>query len=114
MQHGIHEHGTVPVGHNEAVTVDPGGVLRVVLEEVVPQHFGDVSHAHGRSWMPAGGFLYRIHTEDANGISEFYARWHGCENSLKMDYSVECRYRSEEHTSELESRGHVEYRLRPR
>lgn len=42
--------------------------------------------------MPAGGFLYRIHTEDANGISEFYARWHGCENSLKMDYSVECRY----------------------
>src|SRR5690625_194315 len=42
--------------------------------------------------MPAGGFLYRIHTEDANGISEFYARWHGCEDSLKMDYSVECRY----------------------
>src|SRR5690625_7026330 len=108
MQHGIHEHGTVPVGHNEAVTVDPGGVLRVVLEEVVPQHFGDVSHAHGRSGMPAGGFLYRIHTEDANGISEVYARWHGCENSLKMGYSVECRYprqsRSEGHTSELQSR----------
>ncbi|MNR58424.1 hypothetical protein D3C85_1794200 [compost metagenome] len=56
------------IGENKAVAVIPGRVGWVVFQEVIPQHFGDIGHAHRRAGVARIGFLYRIHAEGANGI----------------------------------------------
>lgn len=68
MEQRVDQHGAMAVGQDEAVTVGPRGVGRVVLQVVVPQDFGDVSHAHGSTGMAGFGFLDRIHTEGADGV----------------------------------------------
>lgn len=47
MQQGVLQHAAVAVGQNEAVTVQPLGVLGVELHEVVEQDVGNGGHAHG-------------------------------------------------------------------
>ena len=62
------DHGdTVAAGHLDT------NVDRVVVHEVVPQHLGDVRHAHRRTWMAGIGLLHRIHAQGADGVSELFA-----------------------------------------
>ena len=70
VQDGIQQHGTVAVGHHEAVPVHPAGIGRVVPEEIVPQHFGDIRHAHRRAGVPGLGALHRVHTQCPDRIGE--------------------------------------------
>ena len=51
MQQGVQQHRAVPIGYDEAVPVRPFGVGRVVLQKVVPQHLGNVGHAHRHAGM---------------------------------------------------------------
>jgi hypothetical protein len=51
----------------------PSSGSRVVLEEVVPQHFGDVGHAHRHARMAGVGRLDRVHGEEADGVGEIAA-----------------------------------------
>src|SRR5690606_29132 len=57
-------------------TVGPLRVARVVLEEVAPQHFGDVGHAHWSTRMAAVGFLHSVHAEGTNGVGTFTTAGH--------------------------------------
>ena len=70
VQDGIQQHGTVAVGHHEAVPVHPTGIGRVMPEEIVPQHFSDIRHAHRRAGMPGVGALNRIHTQCPDSIGK--------------------------------------------
>ena len=73
VQQGVEQHGAVAVGQYEAVAVGPVRVGGVVLQVVIPQHLGYVSHPHGRTGVATVGFLYGIHAQGANGIGKFSA-----------------------------------------
>src|SRR5690606_1319679 len=73
VQQRVLQHRTMPVGQHEAVAVEPLRVARIVVQVVVPQHFGDVGHAHGHAGMAGVGRLDGVHGEDADGIGEVAA-----------------------------------------
>ncbi|CCK15451.1 hypothetical protein BN136_1461 [Cronobacter universalis NCTC 9529] len=68
VEQAVEQHRRVTVGKNKAVAVVPRRISRVVLEEAVPQHFGDIRHPHRGAGVAGFGFLYRIHTQRANGV----------------------------------------------
>ena len=76
VQQGILQHGTMPVGQHEAVTVGPGRVGRVMAEVIVPQHLSNICHTHGRTGVAGFGFLNRIHAQRANGVGEIVTGRH--------------------------------------
>src|SRR5690606_25938137 len=73
VEQGVDQHGAVAVGEHETVPVGPLGVGRIVAQDIVPQHFGDIRHAHGGARVAAVGLLDGVHTEGADGIGEVAA-----------------------------------------
>ncbi len=71
MQQREEKHGAVTVGQHEAVAIHPLRVGRVVLHEIVPQHFGNIGHPHGGAGVTGVCFLGRIHAQGTDGIGEF-------------------------------------------
>jgi hypothetical protein len=61
VQHRIEEHRGVAVRQHETVAIPPGRIAGIELEDVAPQHFGDVRHPHGRARMARIGLLDGIH-----------------------------------------------------
>ena len=43
-----------------------------MAEKIVPQHFGNIGHAHRCAGMSGVGFLDRIHTQRTNGIGKLF------------------------------------------
>ncbi len=76
VQQGIQEHGAVAVRQHETVAVEPAGIRGVVDQKVVPQHLGDVGHAHRRAGMPAFRFLHGVHAEGTDRVGEFETAGH--------------------------------------
>ncbi len=72
VQQRIVQHRAVPVGHHEAVTVCPLRICRIVNQIVVPEHLGNVCHAHWRARVAGVGLLNCIHTEGTNGIGKVF------------------------------------------
>ncbi|MNP05673.1 hypothetical protein D3C76_976280 [compost metagenome] len=72
VQQAVDQHGAVAVGQHEAVTVSPGRVLRVVVQEITPQDFGNVSHTHRGTRVTGFGFLYCVHAQRTNSISKLF------------------------------------------
>ena len=68
MQQRIQQHGAVAIGQHEAVAVRPMRVQRVVLQVPVPQHFGHVGHAHGRTGVAGLGQFDRIDGQHADRV----------------------------------------------
>ena len=71
VQQRVNQHGAVTVGQHEAIAVGPVWISRVVLQVIIPQHFSDIGHTHRGTRVATIRFLYRIHTEGANGIGKF-------------------------------------------
>ena len=71
------------VREDETVTIPPGGIAWVVLEEIPPQHLGDVGHPHWCARMPGRRLLNSIHGERPDRIGKLAAargalhRFHG-------------------------------------
>ena len=72
VQQAVDQHGAVAVGQHEAVTVSPGRILRVVLQEITPQDFGNVSHTHRGTRVTGFGFLYCVHAQRTNSIGKLF------------------------------------------
>jgi hypothetical protein len=70
VQQRIQQHRAMAVGQHEAVAVGPLRVGRVVAQVAVPQHFGDLGHAHGRAGMAGIGLLHAVHGKGADGVAE--------------------------------------------
>ena len=73
MQQRVQQHRAVAVRDHEAVAVGPLRIAGIVLEMIVPQHFGDVGHAHRHAGMAGVGLLHRIHRQGANGVGKLPA-----------------------------------------
>ena len=73
VQQRVQQHRAVAVGKHETVAVEPLRVGRTVLEVVVPQHLGDVGHAHGHAGVAGLRGLDRVNGEETDGVGEFAA-----------------------------------------
>ena len=73
VQQAVQQHRAVTIGQYEPVPVGPVRVGRVVFQVVVPEHFGDIRHAHGGARVTAIGGLNSVHTQCSDGIGEFQA-----------------------------------------
>ena len=76
VQHRVQQHRAVAVREHEAVAVGPVRIARVVLEEVAPQHLGDVRHAHRHAGVTGIGALHGVHGQSADGVGKFAACSH--------------------------------------
>ncbi|CAI1513220.1 Uncharacterised protein [Serratia liquefaciens] len=84
VQQAVNQHGAMAVGEDEAVTVSPVRVGRVVVQVVTPQDFGDVRNAHWCTRVAGICFLYGVHAECADGVGKLFTRGHVL---LQSDYS---------------------------
>ncbi len=72
VQQAVNQHGAVTVGQHEAVAIGPGRVLRVMVQEITPQDFGNVSHAHRGARVAGFGFLYSVHAQRTNSVGKLF------------------------------------------
>ena len=79
MQQRVLQHRAVAVGEDETVAIGPVRIGRIAVEVVVPQHLGDVGHAHRHARMAGIGGLHRVDGKEADGVGKIAAagRSHG-------------------------------------
>jgi len=70
MQQRVKQHRAVAVGEHEAVAIGPLRVGRIVLQVVIPEHLGDLGHAHRRARVARFGLFDRVHRQRANRAGE--------------------------------------------
>ena len=70
------QHRAVPRRQHETIAVPPVWVGRVVLEEIIPQHLGNVRHTHGHAGMAGIGLLNGVHGQGANRVGKLSSRRH--------------------------------------
>ena len=88
MQHCVQKHRGVTVRKYEAVAIPPTRIGWVVLEELAPQHFRHIRHAHGRAGVTGVGLLDCVHGQDADDIGEFAAGRHSALVDLIVHYTA--------------------------
>ena len=77
VQQRVNEHRTVAIGEHKTVAVGPVRVGRIVAEVAVPQHFGNVGHAHRRARVARFGFFNGVNRQHANGIGHLFGKFGG-------------------------------------
>jgi hypothetical protein len=70
MQQGVKQHRAVSVREDEAVTVGPAGIGRVMAQVAAPEYFRDFGHPHRHPWVTGVGLLHRVHREGADGAGQ--------------------------------------------
>ena len=83
MDQRIEEHRRMAAGEHEPVAVGPGGIGRVIAEEVLPDREGDRSQGHRRAWMAALGGLDGVHREGADRVDGEAVEGRGHGDSLQ-------------------------------
>ena len=73
MQQRVQQHRAVTVRDDEAIAIGPLRIAWVVLEVIVPEHFGDVGHAHRHARMPGIGLLHGVHRQGTNRVGQLPA-----------------------------------------
>jgi hypothetical protein len=68
VEQTVKQHRTVARGQDEPVTVGPGRVAWIMLEETSPEHIGHVCHPHWHTRMTGLGFLHAVHGQRADGV----------------------------------------------
>ena len=74
VQEGIEQHGAMAIGHNESVSIWPGGVGGVVSEVISPECHGHVGHAHRHAGVARIGLLNGIHGQGSDCIGHLGGR----------------------------------------
>ena len=87
VEHGIKEHRAMTIREHEAVAVGPAGIAGIVLQEIPPEHFGDVGHSHRHARMTGVGALNGIHAECPDGVGVFAAAGHSMDSDGKPSLS---------------------------
>src|SRR5579863_6970408 len=81
MQHRIQQHGSVAGGKNEAVSIRPKRIARIVAQELLPQAVGDLRHTYRRAWMAGIGGLNSVNRKSTNSVDA--KRLHRCGGFMK-------------------------------
>src|SRR5687767_13873534 len=68
VQERINQHAAMPRAEDEAVTIVPVRVLRIVAQMTLPEGVGHRCCSHWQTRMPTVGFLHSIYRERANGV----------------------------------------------
>jgi hypothetical protein len=74
VQQGIEQHRAVAGRQHEAVAVGPVGLGGVELQELAPQHRGDVGHAHRHALVAGLGLVDGVHGKDADRVGHLDGR----------------------------------------
>ncbi len=74
----VEQHRTVTGGEHETVAVGPVRLLRVVLQELGPQHGGDVGHAHRHALVAGLRVVNCLHRQDADRVGHQDTGWFCC------------------------------------
>ena len=77
MQRRILQHTAMTVGEQKTVAPRPLRVGRIMVQEIVVEHFGNVRHTHRHAGMTGIGLLDGIHGQHPNGVGKFAACRHG-------------------------------------
>ena len=70
----VQQHRAVAVRQHEPIAVVPMAVGRIESEVIVPEHLGDVGHAHRHAGVPRARGFDGIHRQHANRVREPAAR----------------------------------------
>ncbi|VGQ05312.1 hypothetical protein SB6094_03719 [Klebsiella quasivariicola] len=73
VQQAVNQHRTMAIGQDKTVPVSPRRIVRVMVQEITPQHFGNVSHTHRGTRVAGFGFLYSVHAQGAQRIGALAA-----------------------------------------
>ncbi|EXI65582.1 MAG: hypothetical protein AW08_03102 [Candidatus Accumulibacter adjunctus] len=84
MQQRIEQHRAVPVREDEAVTIRPARIGRVVAQVATPEHFRDFGHPHRHPGVTGVGLLHRVHGEGADDTGQG-GKWCGHDASRVRD-----------------------------
>ena len=68
MQQCVQQHAAVTGRKHKAISVEPLGVLRVVVQELVPERIPHRGTTHGQTWVAALGLVDRINGQHANAV----------------------------------------------
>ena len=68
MKQTVNQHGAVSGGEDKAIASEPVRVLRIVLEELIPEGKRDVSRAHRHTRMTRFCFLHPVRRKQSHGI----------------------------------------------
>ena len=68
VQQGVEQHRGMPRRQHETIPVRPRCLLRVVLQEPVPQRIGHRRSAHRRARMPAVRLLNRVDGQEPDSV----------------------------------------------
>ena len=71
VQQRVMQHRAVAVGQYEAVAVGPLRIHRIMPVVAVPEHLGDIGHAHRHARMPGLGRFHGVDGEKTDGIGQF-------------------------------------------
>ena len=74
MQQCVLQHRTMSVGQNEAVTIEPARIGRIMPVMPCPQRNSNFCHAHRHARMSGIGFLDCIHRQRADRVGHFRNR----------------------------------------
>ena len=77
MQERVDQHGRVTDREDEAITIEPAGIRRVVVQVAVIEHVTHRCQRHGRARVSRVRLLHRIHGKDADRIDrQLFGRAH--------------------------------------
>jgi hypothetical protein len=82
MQPAVKKHATVAGREDEAVAVEPAGILGIVHQRIAIEHGADLGGAERQAEMAGGGFVHGIHGE-ATGLVGGFGQDFGLELHFK-------------------------------
>ena len=68
VKRGVEEHRSVSGGKNEAVSIGPQWISRIVIQKIVPQLIHHGSETHRRTGMSRISLLHGVNGKSADGI----------------------------------------------
>ena len=69
MQHGIEQHAAMTTAQDKPVAVDPSGICRIVLHDILVQHIRSGRHADGHARVSGLCLLYAFCCQKTNRVN---------------------------------------------
>ncbi len=74
MQQRVQQHRAVPVRDHEPIAIEPLRIGRVVAQMTLPQHLGNLGHAHRHAGMTGVCFLHGVHRQRPKHVDALLTR----------------------------------------
>ena len=68
VKEGVQQHGAVASRQHKSVAVEPEGVCRVVVHELIEEQVGHGGTSHGHAWVPRVSLVDSINGQEADCV----------------------------------------------